>query len=32
VIGLVQNAFFKATLPGFEGQLGRRPNDGDRRS
>jgi hypothetical protein len=26
VIGLVQNAFFKAILPGFEGQLGRRPS------
>jgi len=32
VVGLVQNAFFKAILPGFEGQLGRRPDEGDRRS
>jgi hypothetical protein len=31
VVGLVQNAFFKAILPGFEGYLGRRPSDGDRR-
>jgi hypothetical protein len=31
VVGLVQNAFFKAILPGFEGQLGRRPSEGDRR-